>query len=54
MKELTNYKPIRLVKQVHDEKSPYGKYHNMKNYDFCKECYLKFNHWIKKHEKEQQ
>lgn len=48
-KELTNYKPIRLVKQVHDEKVPYGKYHNMKNYDFCKECYARFNHWIKKH-----
>ena len=53
-KELINYKPIRLVKQVHDEKNLYGAYHNIKNYDFCKECYLKFNHWIKKHEKEQQ
>ena len=53
-KELINYKPIRLVKQVHDEKVPYGTYHNIKNYDFCKECYNKFNNWIIKHEKGQQ
>lgn len=48
-KTLTEYKPIRLVKQIHDEKICYGAYHHKINYDFCKKCYLKFDHWIKKY-----
>ena len=43
-------KPIRLVKQLHDNKECYGRYMNVHNYDFCKKCYMKFNNWIKKHE----
>lgn len=46
---LEEYKPIRLVKQLHDSKETYGRYHNIKNYDFCKECYKRFSTWIKKH-----
>ena len=47
--EVLNDKPIRLVKQVHDNKKPYGAYHYRTNYDFCKRCYAKFNRWIEKH-----
>lgn len=42
-------KPIRLVKQLHDNKETYGAYHNKQNYDFCKGCYAVFNKWITKH-----
>lgn len=44
-----DYKPIRLVKQIYDNKELYGAYHNTNNYDFCKKCYSKFNSWILKH-----
>lgn len=46
-----NYKPIRLVKQKYGI-GKYKQYANEENYDFCKECYKKFNRWILKHEKE--
>lgn len=46
---LNDYKPTRLVKQVYDNKKPYGSYHNSENYDFCKKCYKVFNRWIEKH-----
>ncbi len=46
---LEDYKPIRLVKQLHDNKETYGAYHNKANYDFCKRCYAIFNNWIRKH-----
>lgn len=46
---LEGYKPIRLVKQLHDNKETYGAYHNKSNYDFCKRCYGIFNNWIRKH-----
>ena len=45
---LVDYKPIRLVKQLHDNKVPYGAYHNIKNYDFCKKCYAKLDNWLTK------
>lgn len=47
--KVLDYKPIRLVKQLHDNKETYGAYHNITNYDFCKSCYQRFNNWIKKH-----
>ena len=48
---LKDYKPIRLVKQKYEVRG-YGQYRNKKNYDFCTECYKKFNGWIHKHNKE--
>ena len=51
--ELTEYKPIRLIKQLHDNRKPYGAYHNRTNYDFCKRCYRKFDAWIIKHKEEE-
>lgn len=50
---LTEYKPIRLVKQLHDNRKPYGAYHNRAKYDFCKRCYRKFEAWIIKHKEEE-
>lgn len=44
-----DYKPIRLVKQINDNKETYSAYHNKANYDFCKECYKRFNNWLIKH-----
>ena len=44
-----DYKPIRLVKQVHDNKESYGRYNNVCSYDFCNSCYKTFNNWIIKH-----
>ena len=49
-KVLEDYKPIRLVKQVHDEIVPYGAYHYEDKYDFCKKCYKIFERWLEKHE----
>lgn len=45
---LDEYRPIRLVKQNWEFKG-YGLYRNKANYDFCIDCYKKFNNWIKKH-----
>jgi len=47
-KELEEYKPIRLVKQLYGI-GTYKQYANVRHYDFCKECYRKFNNWIRKH-----
>lgn len=44
---LEEYKPIRLVKQRWD--TTRNVYRNRANYDFCIDCYKKFNNWIKKH-----
>lgn len=44
-----DYKPIRLVKQLHDGKETYGAYHNIMNYDFCPKCYKAFDNWLNKH-----
>ena len=50
---LEDYKPIRLVKQKYiPNLRGYGGYQNKKNYDFCTDCYKKFNSWIRKHNKE--
>lgn len=46
-KKETKYKPIRIVLQKHDNKETYGRYHNIKNYDFCKKCFLKLYSWLK-------
>lgn len=43
-------KPIRLVKQVYDNKEFYGRYLNMHNYNFCVECYKVFDKWVKSYE----
>ena len=47
---LTEYKPIRLVKQIYGGK--YCQYGNAGKYDFCKGCYRKFATWIAKHNME--
>ena len=44
--KILNKKPIRLVKQLHNGRI----YKNIFNYDFCNNCYLKFNYWVKKYE----
>lgn len=41
--------PIRLVKQVGDNKESYRRFYNEKNFDFCEKCYGIFKRWIKKH-----
>lgn len=48
-KKRLDYRPIRLVKQLHDNKETYGMYHMVENYDFCYKCYEKFDNWLKKH-----
>lgn len=35
--------PIRLVKQLGDNRETYRAFHNIENYDFCKRCYNTFN-----------
>lgn len=45
---LKDYKPVRLVKQLYGA-SGYNQYGPVKNYDFCKNCYRKFESWVKKH-----
>lgn len=47
-KKLENM-PIRLVKQLGDNNETYRAFHNVRNYDFCKNCYRIFNNWILKH-----
>lgn len=44
--------PIRLVKQLGDNRETYRAFHNIENYDFCKRCYNTFNNWILKHKEE--
>lgn len=41
-------KPIRLTKEEYGA-GKYNQYSPVANYDFCKECYKKFDNWIKKH-----
>ena len=48
-KKKIEQKPIRLVKQIHNNKECYGKYSNVFNYDFCNGCYKTFDRWIVKH-----
>lgn len=47
--KILDKKPIRLVKQLHDNKL-YGHYLSMHNYDFCHSCYKIFDDWVKKFE----
>lgn len=51
-KVLKTLKPIRLVKELHDNRETYGKYHVIKNYDFCEKCYGAFDRWLDKHKEE--
>lgn len=51
-KVLTEYKPIRLVKQIYG-RGNYNQYGYMAKYDFCKDCYKTFVVWIAKHRKEE-
>lgn len=37
-KEITDYRPVRLVKQLYGY-GPHKQYYSVRNYDFCKECY---------------
>lgn len=48
-KKKLDYKPIRLVKQIHDNKEDYGRYFNECNYNFCNGCYKVFDNWINKY-----
>ena len=41
-------KPIRLTEQRYSIGN-YKQYAPVKNYDFCKDCFRKFNAWIIKH-----
>lgn len=45
--KILDKKPIRLVKQLYDNKEVYGKYIHMHNYDFCPSCYKLFDKWLK-------
>lgn len=47
-KTFNNSHPIRLVKQLHDEKETYGAYHNERNYDFCNDCFRALMLFLKK------
>lgn len=52
-KVLEEYKPIRLVKQkFYNPMGVYGQYKHICNYDFCIDCYKRFNAWIRKHSEE--
>lgn len=47
------YKPIRLVKQLHGLNPRYpSQYYQDVSYNFCKDCYKKFDNWINKYKGE--
>ena len=48
--KILDKKPIRLVKQLYDNKEVYGQYIKVHNYDFCPSCYKLFDDWVKKFE----
>lgn len=43
---LTEYKPIRLTKELYGEGN-YKQYYPVKHFDFCKTCYKKLCEFIK-------
>lgn len=49
--KILEIKPIRLVKQIYGAGN-YNQYYPVSNYDFCEDCYKKFNNWINKHRRE--
>lgn len=45
-----NYKPTRLVKQRYGVNTNYpSQYSMICNYNFCDECFKKFQNWVNKH-----
>lgn len=44
--KLLAVKPHRLVNQEWGNKH---QYQNVRNYDFCDECFMTFKKWIRKH-----
>lgn len=50
-KILENKETIRLAKQLYGI-SYAGGHYTVEKYDFCKECYKKFNKWLIKHREE--
>lgn len=42
----------RLVHQIYNGFSKYGRFENENNYDFCDRCFEVFEKWINKHKKE--
>lgn len=50
-KELKEYKPIRLTKELYGLHYRGGHY-PVEHYDFCKKCYSVFENWLKKHKRE--
>lgn len=47
-KDLKNIETIRLAKQLYGV-SYVGGHQTVKRYDFCKECYRKYDAWLRKH-----
>ena len=47
-KQLENKETIRLAKQLYGI-SYVGGHQTVSKYDFCKDCYRKFEVWIRKH-----
>ena len=49
---IIDYKPTRLVKQRYGFNPEYpSQYSMICNYNFCDNCYKKFQNWINKHRK---
>ena len=49
--ELTEYKPIRLTKELYGVGRNGGHY-PVEHYDFCKKHYKVFENWLNKHKEE--
>lgn len=46
-KKTLDYKPVRLVKQLHGIHPRYpSQYYQDTYYNFCYDCYKKFDNWI--------
>ena len=50
-KILENKDTIRLAKQLYGL-SYVGGHQTVKKYDFCRECYKRFEFWLKKHKED--
>ena len=49
-----DYKPMRLVKQEYgvDKRYP-SQYTFIRNYNFCVNCYQKFDNWVNRRKKDE-